>query len=167
MFMNNRTYLVAVQILFIIKAISQYQYSLNFLFSVLATMDKHEKIEICDRCGKTPNGFKNIKIFHMHLKDNNGHSSKSYSCCYCGKSFQSRKNLNSHEKTIHKEDISYKCDECPKSFKRKDYLKTHKLTHEEAMGVSCRFCRKSFKTFRKENFNKHLESCKGKGFTMF
>ena len=27
MFMNNRTYLVAVQILFIIKVISQYQYS--------------------------------------------------------------------------------------------------------------------------------------------
>ena len=71
MFMNNRTYLVAVQILFIIKAISQYQYSWNFLFSVLATMDKHEKIEICDRCGKTPNDFKSIKIFHMHLKDNN------------------------------------------------------------------------------------------------
>ena len=38
MFMNNRTYLVAVQILFIIKVISQYQYSWNFLFSVLATM---------------------------------------------------------------------------------------------------------------------------------
>ena len=98
------------------------------------------------------------------MKDNNGYSSKSYSCCYCGKSFQSRKSLNSREKTIHKEDISYKCYDCPKSFKRKDYLKTHKLTHEEAMGVSCRFCRKSFKTFRKENFSKHLESCKCKKF---
>ena len=38
MFMNNRTYLVAVQILFIIKVISQYQYSWNFRFSVLDTM---------------------------------------------------------------------------------------------------------------------------------
>ena len=31
MIMNNRTHLVAVQILFIIKVISQYQYSWNFL----------------------------------------------------------------------------------------------------------------------------------------
>ena len=46
MFMNNRTYLVDVQILFIIKVVSQYLYSWNFLFSVLATMDK---IEICDK----------------------------------------------------------------------------------------------------------------------
>ena len=41
--MNNRTHLVAVQILFIIKVISQYQYSWNFLFSVFGTMDKNEK----------------------------------------------------------------------------------------------------------------------------
>ena len=43
-------------------------------------MDKTGKIEICDRCGKTPNDFKSIKTFHMHLKENNGHSSNSYSC---------------------------------------------------------------------------------------
>ena len=55
MFMNNRTYLVAVQILFIIKVISQYRYSWNLLFSVLATINKMDKNEICDRCGKTPN----------------------------------------------------------------------------------------------------------------
>ena len=71
MFMNNHTYLVAVHILFIIKVISQYQYSPNFLFSWLGIMDQNKKNKICDRCGKTPNDFKSIKIFHMHLKDNN------------------------------------------------------------------------------------------------
>ena len=32
------------------------------------------------------------------------------------------------------------------------------------MGVSCRFCRKSFKTFKNDNFNRHLAICQGKKF---
>ena len=64
-------YTSSILALFIIKVISQYQYIWHFLFSWLGTMDKNEKNEICDRCGKTPNDFKSIKIFHMHLKDNN------------------------------------------------------------------------------------------------
>ena len=32
------------------------------------------------------------------------------------------------------------------------------------MGVSWRFCRKSFKTFRTDNFERHLEKCQGKKF---
>ena len=73
-----------------------------------------------------------------------------------------KKVLNYHEKITHKEENIYKCDECQKSLKRKHHLKTHKLTHEEVLGVSCRFCRKSFKTFRTDSFDRHLEKCQGK-----
>ena len=41
--------------------------------------------------------------------------------------------LNCHEKIINKEVTLYKCNDCPKSFIHKDYLKTHKLTHEEGV----------------------------------
>ena len=92
MFLNNRTHLVAVQILFIIKVISQYWCSWYFLFFVFGKMDKSEKIEICDRCGNNS----------IHLKDKNEHSSNYYSCCHCGKSIQSKNSLNCHEKILRK-----------------------------------------------------------------
>ena len=121
-------------------------------------------MDICDRCGKTANDFKTEHIFKMHMRDNIGHTNESFSCCHCGKSFQSKKLLNYHEKITHKEDSLYKCDECHKAFKHKYHLKSHKSTHEEAMGFSCRFCRKSFKTFKNDNFNRHLAICQGKKF---
>ena len=127
-------------------------------------MDKAEKIDISDRCGKTANDFKTEHIFKMHMRDNIGHTNESFSCCHCGKSFQSKKLLNYHEKITHKEDSLYKCDECHKAFKHKYHLKSHKSIHEEAMGVSCRFCRKSFKTFKNDNFKRHLAICQGKKF---
>ena len=127
-------------------------------------MDKAEKIDISDRCGKTANDFKTEHIFKMHMRDNIGHTNESFSCCHCGKSFQSKKLLNYHEKITHKEDSLYKCDECHKAFKHKYHLKSHKSIHEEAMGVSCRFCRKSFKTFKNDNFNRDLGICQGKKF---
>ena len=89
---------------------------------------------------------------------------KRFLNCHCGNSFQSKKVLNYHEKVTHKDEYLYKCDECQKSFQHKHSLKTHKLTNEEAIGVYCRFCRKSFKSFIKENFERHFKKCHGKKF---
>ena len=62
MFMNNRTYLVAVQILFIIKVISQYWYSWNLQNNPLMKFVKKINVVKAPFHGKTFNGNEINKI---------------------------------------------------------------------------------------------------------
>uniref|UniRef100_A0A670JY05 Uncharacterized protein n=1 Tax=Podarcis muralis TaxID=64176 RepID=A0A670JY05_PODMU len=71
------------------------------------------------------------QTFRRHLK-----------CLKCGKSFNSKRSLTSHQKT-HSRKKSYQCLECGKSFSQSSYLISHQRTHREKP-YQCLECGKRF-----------------------
>ncbi|XP_077109951.1 uncharacterized protein LOC143766282 isoform X2 [Ranitomeya variabilis] len=69
---------------------------------------------------------------------------KPYSCSECGKCFNHKSQLASHQR-IHTQEKPYSCLECGKCFNHKSNLVTHQQIHATEKPYSCLECGKAFK----------------------
>ncbi|XP_070377107.1 zinc finger protein 26-like [Dermacentor albipictus] len=74
-----------------------------------------------------------------------GRSQQGLHCRYpfCYYEAETLFDLEKHVK-IHKDERTFQCDFCPRSFSRKDRLAQHLSTHTGNRPFACRFCRKTF-----------------------
>ncbi|XP_077110950.1 uncharacterized protein LOC143766848 [Ranitomeya variabilis] len=70
-------------------------------------------------------------------------ANKSFSCSECGKGFNQKWNLVSHQRT-HTGEKPFSCSECGKCFNQKSNLVKHHRTHTGEKPFSCSECGKGF-----------------------
>ncbi|XP_069605842.1 oocyte zinc finger protein XlCOF22-like isoform X2 [Ranitomeya imitator] len=84
---------------------------------------------------------------------------KSFSCSDCGKCFNHKCRLVSHQRT-HTGEKPFSCSECGKCFKHKCHLVSHQRTHTGEKPFSCSECGKCFN--QKRNLVSHHRTHTGK-----
>jgi len=69
--------------------------------------------------------------------------------------FNSIEQLNQRiEEEIERDDGTFRCAKCLRTFKRKDNLKEHIETHFESLSFSCQLCGKEFRTRIAQRFHR-------------
>ena len=81
----------------------------------------------------------------------------AYLCQTCRESLSNISALRRHERTVHKKESDFECDQFKKRFGRRDILKRHRKSHTKIDFVSCRSCGKSF---RKDYLRLHSRTCR-------
>ncbi|XP_059619794.1 zinc finger protein 58-like [Phlebotomus argentipes] len=88
-------------------------------------VNTHEKLQICDLCGKN---FCSRKSLRDHLRLHSG--DKPYKCEDCDKTFATASHLSSHRR-IHKTAKLHKCEKCGTEYTRSYDLKKHTMKNCE------------------------------------
>lgn len=102
----------------------------------------------CLICGKILSDKKNLKkhadVVHFNIR--------KHSCSECGKRFITRRDLQTHFQSIHKQQ-KFICDQCGQALSTRQGLRQHSLIHlEGSKNISCSRCDKKFRhlsTYRK------------------
>ncbi|XP_055389754.1 zinc finger protein 836-like [Condylostylus longicornis] len=94
-------------------------------------------------CPKCSKEFKLKRYLDNHFRRVHKQN-KSFRCNSCTKTFESRECLREHSK-LHKEERKYKCPDCDKAFKHKQDLNVHSATHD-GIGCICQICGVKCKT---------------------
>ena len=68
---------------------------------------------------------------------------KPYSCNYCEKRFDNRKNLRQHLR-VHTGEKPFQCEVCQKKFSQRGNLFAHRKIHKGVKAYHCDICKKSF-----------------------
>ena len=82
-----------------------------------------EKCFSCKECD-----FKTIRLNSLYQHHKDAHSD-TYKCNNCDLEFNCLKSLTNHESEIHKNNISFACSSCPKSYTKKKNLIRHMKMH--------------------------------------
>ncbi|XP_076275208.1 zinc finger Y-chromosomal protein 2-like [Rhynchophorus ferrugineus] len=146
----------------------------------------HDPAKHCPHCNRT---YKIVKHFHEHMLNHlknyiqceycpkilfgrklyishvswHRKEEKLYKCNYCGKSFSTNKQKNTHER-VHTNERPYKCSKCTKCFKQNGALKTHMNTHKEEKTHCCERCQGNFAT--RSSLKRHMKSVHMRGRSM-
>ncbi|CAG5057448.1 unnamed protein product [Parnassius apollo] len=108
---------------------------------LLEHMHKHFRNFICDIC---ESGYVNLKQLMTHLTC---HTTGSFQCDYCSKTFNTLKKKKSHEKSVHTHpnEMRNKCGFCAETFKSFHQKENHlKEVHGISSEVRCQACNKTF-----------------------
>ncbi|XP_029443190.1 oocyte zinc finger protein XlCOF6.1-like isoform X1 [Rhinatrema bivittatum] len=92
-------------------------------------------------CDTCGKSFENKSCLISHQESHTGE--RSFSCSECGKYFTRKQYLRKHEK-IHTREKPYPCSECGKSFTRKDSVIEHQKFHMGLKPFTCTECGKCF-----------------------
>ena len=110
-------------------------------------LERHKQVEHeckfhkCDQCDFTTQ-WKDSLTRHMdkfHLKseisdiknlEQEGSGHPKFACMQCFATFEERKNLNKHIRSVHS-DKKFQCKECGMGFNRSDNLERHMQTHNK------------------------------------
>ncbi|XP_070555361.1 zinc finger protein 117-like [Ptychodera flava] len=103
--------------------------------------------------------FNSVKELGDHAYESHS-SEKAYICQECGKSYVYPKSLKDHMK-VHTGTDLYVCSECGKSFIRADYLREHSVCHTGVKPHKCDTCGKAYSYRRDLSRHKltHLDEC--------
>lgn len=114
----------------------------------------HEGSFPCELCDLTftlkSNLEKHLRLFHKipdnkkDKKDVRVRTKLSFICSYCGKSLQTRTNLDWHVR-IHTNEKPHECDVCNRMFRTPVTLAAHKLIHTNEKPYSCGICNAAFR----------------------
>jgi len=105
----------------------------------------NEKPWCCDLCGKTFRSEWNVKF---HKERVHGDKTKDIPCKICDKTFAFEDLLKAHIRNMHKQEKSWACEQCGKTFKLKQALLRHMVTHTDERPFKCDICEKLFKSAR-------------------
>lgn len=84
--------------------------------------------------------------FLAHQRIHSTKNQKTFACSLCPKSFKSKQNLIDHE-SCHLDLKTFKCDKCDKAFNTKTHHDVHyKSQHTESEQFMCYVCSKFYKT---------------------
>ena len=102
--------------------------------SLEKTSEKMSNEFVCPVCGKEiPSGKAN---FLAHLRRHDA-APKPFTCLRCGAGYQTKQNLQRHEKAKHLKLKPFRCDVCAKQYAREESLKVHQRTHQEEKSFIC------------------------------
>jgi transcription elongation factor Elf1 len=87
----------------------------------------------CDESFETKSAYKNHRVQHSV-------EIVTYHCDFCGKNFNSKENIRTHQKNIH--GYGLKCESCKIPIESKEELISH--MREEHGDIPCKFCGKMF-----------------------
>ena len=90
--------------------------------------------ETCEKCGRE------VKSTCLTRHVLYYHSSGTFKCEVCSKSFRKKELLKRHEKSVHRASMNLPCPICEKCFASDEKLKKHSKVHEEIKGITCEFC---------------------------
>eukprot|EP00190_Bangiopsis_sp_CCMP1999_P001065 CAMPEP_0198732666 /NCGR_PEP_ID=MMETSP1475-20131203/37809_1 /TAXON_ID= ORGANISM="Unidentified sp., Strain CCMP1999" /NCGR_SAMPLE_ID=MMETSP1475 /ASSEMBLY_ACC=CAM_ASM_001111 /LENGTH=225 /DNA_ID=CAMNT_0044495809 /DNA_START=298 /DNA_END=975 /DNA_ORIENTATION=- len=80
---------------------------------------------------------------------------RPHKCAHCDAHFGTKSNLNTHTKSVHEGKRPFPCEVCNVAFKTRGNLETHVLTvHEQKRPFKCDFCQATFGT--KSVMNRHV-----------
>ena len=112
----------------------------------------------CKFCEKRFYYIRNLKIHEVKVHESRNYDSRK--CKFCGRSFSSRTNRQTHEK-IHLNQRSYLCDFCGKSYNTKGSLNSHiSSRHSDNPPCICSTCGKTLKSemyLKRHIINTHLK----------
>lgn len=119
---------------------------------------------ICSSCGhgyRTKEQLKNHELTHT--------GELPFLCPNCGLGFRSKATMKNHVNNVHSEEpvvrkrqyiknkdkvnMTFACDFCGKEFKARTLLKSHLISHDDAMRHTCEICGMKFK--RASNWRLH------------
>jgi len=105
----------------------------------------------CKICSKN---FKSPRSLHNHEKTHN----KTHKCDICKRMFPFKSCLNRHKKEYHENAKSIECEICGKKFNQKMELKSHQKTHDKNRPKPLKCQRCDYATDTKHCFKRHQES---------
>jgi len=82
-------------------------------------------------------------------------TTKKNQCDFCNKLYPSLKQLNQHKKEIHENPKSFGCEICGKKFNQKSILKSHQKTHDKNRSKLFKCHRCDYATDTQQSFKKH------------
>ena len=122
-------------------------------FDISDLIQSHNRF-ICAYCLEE---FRNFLRVNFHIKQCNG--GPPFSCALCSKTFQVKKDLNSHKEIMHADDKPFKCPYCSNSagasFKRNSSLQKHLIKKHETPQNESYKCDKCPKRFIKKVYLTH------------